>query len=39
MTCFNDLRPKGRLTKLGMKDVPVIADIKNAALTGHKDIG
>lgn len=39
MTCFNDLRPRGRLTKLRMKDVPVIVDTKNAAFTGHKDIG
>lgn len=39
MTCFNDLRPKGRLTKLGKEDVPLIVDIKKAQFTGHKDIG
>lgn len=36
MTSFNNLRPKGRLTKLGKKDVPLRVDTK---FTGHKDTG
>lgn len=36
--CLNDLRPRGRLTKLGEKYVPLLVDTKNAELVGHKDI-
>lgn len=38
MTCFNYLRLRGRLTKLGKEDVPLTADTKNAEFTAHKDI-
>lgn len=34
----HDLRARGRLTKLGKKDVPLIMDAKNAEFAGHKDI-
>lgn len=35
--CFNALRCRGRLTKLGKKDVTLIADIQNAEFTDNKD--
>lgn len=33
--CFNALRCRGRLTKLGKKDVTLIADIENAEFTDN----
>lgn len=38
LTCFSDLRPRGRLRKLGEKHVLLIVGTKNARFRGHKDI-
>lgn len=38
MTCFSGLRPRGRLAKLGERDVLLIVGAKNTEFMGHKDI-